>query len=152
MGFEFLILTFFLLILMVVVLGFTGYFISQFNESDLNTEREEFAQTIINEFENAMNSENRFNRTFNLSFSDLDKFPISFIENQSLFVLKDVRLDGGSLSDEYFYYVPSYFKYNQTFFSSTDPQGNIIISFETSKERTLTKLDLSGTDFNITFS
>lgn len=148
LGFEFLILTVFLLILMSSVLGVTGYFISQFNEADLDQEREEFAQTILSEFENAKVSENRINRSFNITPADLKKFNISFYDVRSYFTIIDIRKDGEDSDRLYYYTIGEDFRLNETFYINQAGSGSPIkVLFSTTKNEEEEFLDL--TQFNI---
>ncbi|MFP4401929.1 MAG: hypothetical protein ACLFPL_01750 [Candidatus Nanoarchaeia archaeon] len=153
-GFEFLVLTVFLLVVVGLLLGVSGYFISSFNTADLNQEREEFAQVIIDEFDRAESSSHRLNRTIQIKPVDLKKFPLSFVENQSFFILQDIRLDGENSDQKYYYSIPDIFLYNQTFFSRTNPEGVLEVNFETNTSEDLKKVDLSDFpfDWNVTSS
>lgn len=142
MGLEFLILTVFLLILMVVVLGFTGYFLSSLNESDLNKEREAFAQTILSEFENAKTSDNQLKRSFNISPADLKKYNLTFYDGISFFGITDIRKDGINSNKIYYYEIGDNFRYNESFYvTQSGPGQALVISFQTNNSQEIDVLD-----------
>jgi hypothetical protein len=142
-GFEFLTLTVFLFVLVAILLGVGGYLMSSFSEAELVQEREEFAQVIIDEFDRAQSSPHKFNRTVKISPADLKLYEMSFIENQSLFIIKDTRLDGTGSDSEHYYFLPSDFTYNQTFFTNKTSDGTLEIKIFSNTSENLEKVDLN---------
>lgn len=143
-GLEFLVLSVFLLVLVAIFTGVGGYFLSSFNKADLNQERDEFAQVIIDEFDRAQSSPHTFNRTVEISPADLENFQISFKENSSLFIINDVRLDGENSQKKHYYFLPSHFTYNQTFFTNRTLSGTLEIYLFSNKSENLEKVDLEN--------
>ena len=157
-GFEFILLTTFLFVALAVVIGVVGFFVSGFNEDRLDREREEFVQTIIREFENALASPNNYRRGFIISDADLKLFNISFIESTSAIIVEDYRKHGFDSQITYYYELGDVFIFGETFFSSTieDPSdidfGNIRITFDLEKLTDSDKITLSSASSNTMFN
>ncbi|MCH8519351.1 MAG: hypothetical protein LAT82_01205, partial [Nanoarchaeota archaeon] len=151
-GFEFLLLSVFLFLGVGVALGVAGYFIAGFNLDNLDKEREDFVQTIIREFENAITSPNNMRRGFEIPFHLLDKYEIIFIENQSVILVRDYRKHGFDSDVEYYYEIGDIFRFNQTFYVDVDVDGNRRISFDLVLSEEVNRLDLAPFSSTIFFN
>lgn len=138
-GFEFLLLTSFLFVVLAIIVGVIGFFISGFNEDRLDREREEFVQTIIREFENALSSPNSYRRGFLITQSDLRLFNVTFMDGTPAIIIEDFRKHGPNSDVTYYYELGNIFLYQDNFFSelitdTSDPDfGGVRITFDLEK-------------------
>ncbi|MFT4244428.1 MAG: hypothetical protein ACMXYB_03160 [Candidatus Woesearchaeota archaeon] len=150
-AFEAVLLFSFLLVGLGVSTGVVGFFISGFNEDNLDNQRDEFAQSIIREFENAASSPNAFRRRFEIPPHELTKFELEFIENMSIFVIRDIRKYGSESVIDYIYEIPGAFIFNKTFFLEIESSGTWRVSFNEDIFEELDRLDLGPLNASITF-
>ncbi len=113
---EFMILFVFMSVLLTLALYFIGHFIVDFNKQDLLLQREDVANSILNEFQLYGEVRGGYDREFVIESFIVEQYDIKVDTDIDALVFKDFDVDGGV--DDYLYFLPqgvNYYAYkNQT--------------------------------------
>ncbi len=123
---EFIVILTFGFVLIGLIMSVLGLFSVDLKDNEIKKQRDDFAQSVISEFELATQVEKGYSRTFTINRNRVDEFNVTFIDRY--LVLQSVySRTGGDLN---YYLLPEGVKYNWT----KDGMDNMFVTIYTEPE------------------
>jgi hypothetical protein len=140
---ELAIILIFVLVILSFILAFVGRVSVDFNNDENRQEIDDFANSILKEFEITQDTLDGYYRTFYINAENMRRFNATINETASLLIITDNNFYGENSGVVFFYDIPGRYNISQLFNTSTGELEVTIRKLPT-RNYQINKIDLSN--------